>query len=150
MAKPPKKGAEKSTRKQTIGTRRGNGPGKGTGKGGPATGAGLGGPRTDKPGGRPLGVKNGEGAGRLMRAVYERNAQRYAERLDEIALDPQHPLHVTALLAIQNKLMPEKMAMELTGKDGGPIETEDRYRFLLGVAAASAGLRLEEDGEGES
>ncbi len=110
----------KSTAKQTIGTRRGNGS-KGPGWGGPAQGAGNA-PGDGTGGGRPEGVKHGEGKRAQARAALEDAAPLAVQTLIDVAKDVADQRAVAAAVAILNRVgLHEKSGVEVTGANG-PVE----------------------------
>jgi hypothetical protein len=107
----------KSTRKQTCGTRRGNGAGHGAGWGGPGT------PHTGKKGGRPPGVRNGEGKAARARERAISAAEEAVERVIAIMRNEDDQRSLTAALAILNRVgLHEKSGVEVTGTEDGPVK----------------------------
>lgn len=111
----------KSMRKQTCGTRRGNGAGHG-----PAKGAGWGGPgtpHTGKKGGRPPGVRNGEGKAARAREKAASAAEEAVERVIAIMRNEADQRSLTAALAILNRVgLHEKSGVEVTGTENSPVK----------------------------
>ena len=99
-------------RPATSGTRRGNG----AGWGGPASGKFPTRGATDK-GGRPLGVKNGEGKKAQAQAALEEAAPTAAAMVIEIAKDRADPRALQAATAILNRVgLHEKAGIEHSGE----------------------------------
>ena len=101
---------------RTSGTRQGNG----AGWGGPAKGAGA--PPGSGQGGRPPGVKDGEGKRAQARAALEEAAPLAVQTVIGIARDPSDQRALQAATAILNRIgLHEKSGVEHTGEGGGPM-----------------------------
>lgn len=100
--------------------RRGNGS-KGPGWGGERKGAGK--PPGNLEGGRPVGVKDGEGKRAQARAALEEAAPLAVQTLINVASDAADQRAVQAAVAILNRVgLHEKSGVEVTGSDGAPVE----------------------------
>ena len=92
-------------------------PAGGAGWGGPAKGAAA---RTAGPG-RPKGVKTGEGKAATFRSALAPHTQELADKWLAIARQDGHPHQHTMLVKAAELAGEMKQAVELTGKDGGPV-----------------------------
>jgi hypothetical protein len=107
-------------KRQTCGTRHGNGKGHG----GPRNGEGWGGERKGEGNrlagpGRPPGVKNGEGKQARARAMLEEAAPLAAQVLVDVAANLDDPRALQAAQAILNRVgLHEKSGVEVGGPNG--------------------------------
>lgn len=99
-------------------TRHGSGAGYGGAKRGGRTKGEP--PKVAGPG-RPKGVKTGEGKKATFRAHLAPHIEATADRWLAIINDPSHPHHHTMVLKHAELEGEFKQAVELTGKDGGPM-----------------------------
>lgn len=132
-----KDGRPKSDAKQTVGRRKGNGPGWG----GPAKGSGHTFTEGDPLAGRPVGVANGEGKRAMARAALEDAAPLAVQTLISVAGDAADQRAVAAAVAILNRVgLHEKHGVEVGGDGGGPVrikvEIVDAVDYAAGGAAS--------------
>jgi hypothetical protein len=114
-----KDGRPKSDAKQTVGTRRGNGPGWG----GARRGEGHKFTPGDPLAGRPVGVATGEGKRAMARAALEDSASLAVQTLISVASDASDQRAVSAAVAILNRVgLHEKHGVEVGGDGGGPVK----------------------------
>lgn len=113
--------------------RRGNGS-KGLGWGGAAKGEGK--PPGNLEGGRPMGVKDGEGKRAQARAALEDAAPLAVQTVIEIAKDRGDQRALQAAVHILDRIgLHVKSGIEVTGSDGAPMEIV--VRILDEVDAAT-------------